>query len=88
MLLVVGKEDHPSNSCLLESSSNRVIFYSKIVYRRMSIFANVAYMCTYVRKNSVSSLEILGKRPSEPEQMFEENLATRTRVSTKRSRAR
>lgn len=44
MLSVAGKEDHPSNSYLLESPSNRVIFYSKIVYRRMSIFANVAYM--------------------------------------------
>lgn len=46
MLLVAGKEDHTSNS--YRSSSNRVIFYSKIVYRRMSIFANVAYMYIYV----------------------------------------
>lgn len=71
---------------LTDLSPNRVIFYSKI----MSILANVAYItCIYIyaRKNSVSSLEILGKRSSEPEQMFEENLATRTRVSTKRSRA-
>lgn len=63
-----------SSNFLLENSIS-----SNVYFRKRGI---------YVRKNNVSSLEILGKRPSEPEQMFEENLATRTRVSTKRSRAR
>lgn len=63
-----------SSNFLLENSIS-----SNVYFRKRGI---------YVRKNSVSSLEILGKRPSEPEQMFEENLATRTRVSTKRSQAR
>lgn len=66
---------------LLSESSN-FLFENNVYSRKRGI-----YVYIYARKNSVSSLEILGKRSSEPEQMFEENLATRTRVSTKRSRA-
>lgn len=84
MSSVAGKEESNSYRSLPESSN--FLLENNV----SSILANVAYItCIYIyaRKNSVSSLEILGKRSSEPEQMFEENLATRTRVSTKRSRA-
>lgn len=83
---VAGKEDRASNSYRSLPESSNFLLENNV----SSILANVAYItCIYIyaRKNSVSSLEILGKRSSEPEQMFEENLATRTRVSTKRSRA-
>lgn len=81
MSSVAGKEESNSYRSLPESSN---FLLENNVYSRKRGIYNV-YI--YARKNSVSSLEILGKRSSEPEQMFEENLATRTRVSTKRSRA-
>lgn len=83
MSSVAGKEESNSYRSLPESSN---FLLENNVYSRKRGIYNV-YIYIYARKNSVSSLEILGKRSSEPEQMFEENLATRTRVSTKRSRA-
>lgn len=79
---VAGKEDRASNSYRSLPESSNFLFENNVYFRKRGI-----YVYIYARKNSVSSLEILGKRSSEPEQMFEENLATRTRVSTKRSRA-
>lgn len=80
MSSVAGKEESNSYRSLPESSN--FLLENNVYSRKRGI-----YVYIYARKNSVSSLEILGKRSSEPEQMFEENLATRTRVSTKRSRA-
>lgn len=76
------KEDRASNSYRSLPESSNFLFENNVYFRKRGI-----YVYIYARKNSVSSLEILGKRSSEPEQMFEENLATRIRVSTKRSRA-
>lgn len=78
-----------------EKSCRRRGLWSPRIFIGGVAFENIRW--TFVSANgsvyertaaAVSSLEILSKCFSKPEQMFEENLAVRTRVSTKWSRAR